>query len=162
VRRPCVAPAWSARTSLLGQIERRRYAPQMSSGGLRAATRVALIRLGVTALVSFSSFGCSREETQGGGGAAPSTPPQPASATAPPPALLDLGVGTKFLVYRDAEARVFVQRLGYPEAQRFDFSGLGAEAPAQISGLALAPDDSVLAMSFKTADGRARSALLDV
>lgn len=57
---------------------------------------------------------------------------------------------------------MFVQRLGYPEAQRFDFSGLGAEAPAQISGLALAPDDSVLAMSFKTADGRARSALLDV
>src|SRR5690606_41483645 len=83
-------------------------------------------------------------------------------ATPPPPALLDLGVGTRLLVYRDAEARVFVQRLGYPEAQRFDFSGLGAEAPAQISGLALAPDDSVLAMSFKTADGRARSALLDV
>lgn len=57
---------------------------------------------------------------------------------------------------------MFVQRLGNPEAQRFDFSGLGAEAPAQISGLALAPDDSVLAISFKTADGKARSALLDV
>lgn len=127
-----------------------------------ASLRVRAPVLGVLVLLSFVAQGCSREEAPVVADTAPSSSPKPPSPIAPPITLSDLGVGGRFLAYRDSAAQLFVQQLGDSQAQRFAFSGLGAEAPAQIRDLALAPDDSVLAVSYQTADGKPRCALLDV
>lgn len=119
------------------------------------------LRSTFVALSALTLLACSREEKNVAPGAPPSVKPEVEKQEAPK--LLQLVAGERWLAIRNSTHGVFLADSRRTEKLvELDFSSLGPDQPARIEDLALGADDGVLAIAYRSDQGKGLVALFDV
>ncbi|MGE0328492.1 MAG: hypothetical protein AB7K71_17280 [Polyangiaceae bacterium] len=106
-------------------------------------------------------FACSREEKQVDPG--PPPPVKPEVEEKADPKLLQLVAGDHWLALRNSAHQVFLADSKKPDKLiQLDFSNLGPEQPSRIEDMAMGADDGVLAIAYRSDQGKGFVVLFDV